>query len=396
MFAKIDQLYPEMVEIRRYLHQHPEPSFQEYKTAAYIADFYEQLGIPYIKNVGGNGVIATLKGGKKGKTIALRADFDALAIQDEKNVPYRSKNAGVMHACGHDGHTATLLALAKVMLDFQSDLPGTVLFLHQHAEEMAPGGAKPILESGALNQIDAIFGVHLWATSPVGVLQTNKNTLMAGADHFEVNIQGRGGHGALPHETNDAIIIGAELVTKLQTIISRRVDPLKTAVLSIGIFQAGTAFNIIADQAKLVGTVRYLDKTIQKQIIDEMENIIKGVCLSNDATYTFDYQKGYPPLINHALETELVLQAAHHIDELHQIEEVQPVMGAEDFAYYLLEKPGSYFFVGAKKEGFAFPHHHPKFDIDERSLPIAAKVLLQAYLSFQMNQSKEAIKEIQK
>ncbi|WP_304956680.1 M20 metallopeptidase family protein [Virgibacillus saliphilus] len=379
----IDNLYPEMVEIRRYLHQHPELSFQETETANYIATFYEKLGIPYQTKVGGNGIIATLKGGKPGKTVALRADFDALPIQDEKDVPYKSKVDGVMHACGHDGHTATLLTLAKVMKEYQEELPGTIEFLHQHAEEYAPGGAKPIVDSGAIDHVDAVFGTHLWATTPLGVLETSKDVFMAGADRFEIVIQGQGGHGAYPHETKDAIVLGSDVISHLQQIVSRRVDPLETAVVTVGIFEAGNAFNVIADQAKLVGTVRYLNPDIQEKIIAEMEKVIKGICVTNDASYTFDYVKGYPPLVNHKNEAELVLEASKEVEEIHKAEEVVPVMGGEDFAYYTLQKPGAYFFTGANLDGNPYPHHHPKFDIDERALPIAAKTLIQAYFAYQ-------------
>ncbi|GAB4073918.1 N-acetyl amino acid acetylase SndC [Barrientosiimonas marina] len=378
---KLDDLYPEMVEIRRFLHQYPELSFQETKTAQYIADFYEELGIPYQQNVGGNGVIATLEGGKPGKVVALRADFDALPIQDEKDVPYKSKIDGVMHACGHDGHTASLLTLAKVMTAFQDDLPGTILFLHQHAEEYAPGGAQPIIESGALDKADAVFGTHLWATTPFGVLQTSKDTFMAGPDRFEITIQGQGGHGGYPHQTKDAITIGSRLVSQLQEIVSRRLDPLSTAVISIGQFEAGSAFNVIADKARLVGTVRYLQLDVQEQIIEEMEKVIQGTCIANDASYTFDYDKGYPPLVNNTQEAELVLEASKQVDDIHTSEEIQPVMAGEDFAYYTQAKPGAYFFTGAKKEGY--PHHHPMFDIDERAIPVAAKTLIAAYFAYQ-------------
>ncbi|UJL48213.1 amidohydrolase [Virgibacillus sp. NKC19-16] len=372
-----------MVNIRRYLHQHPELSFQETETANYIAAFYEKLGIPYQTKVGGNGIIATLKGGKPGKTVALRADFDALPIQDEKDVPYKSKVNGVMHACGHDGHTSTLLTLAKVMKEYQEELPGTIEFVHQHAEEYAPGGAKPIVDSGALDHVDAVFGTHLWATTPLGVLQTSKDVFMAGADRFEIIIQGQGGHGAYPHETKDAIVLGSEVISQLQQVVSRRIDPLETAVVTIGIFEAGNAFNVIADQAKLVGTVRYLNPEIQEQAIAEMEKVIKGICVTNDASYTFDYVKGYPPLVNHEKEAELVLEASKEVEEIHTAEEVVPVMGGEDFAYYTLKKPGAYFFTGANLDGNPYPHHHPKFDIDERALPIAAKTLIQAYFAYQ-------------
>ncbi|XGA32983.1 amidohydrolase [Virgibacillus sp. CBA3643] len=372
-----------MVEIRRYLHQQPELSFQETETANYIANFYEKLGIPYQTKVGGNGIIATLKGGKPGKTVALRADFDALPIQDEKDVPYKSTVDGVMHACGHDGHTATLLTLAKVMKEYQEELPGTIEFLHQHAEEYAPGGAKPIVDSGAIDHVDAVFGTHLWATTPLGVLETSKDVFMAGADRFEIIIQGQGGHGAYPHETKDAIVLGSEVISQLQQVVSRRIDPLETAVVTVGIFEAGSAFNVIADQAKLVGTVRYLNSDIQEQVITEMEKVIKGICVTNDASYTFDYVKGYPPLVNHEKEAELVLEASKEVKEIQEAKEVVPVMGGEDFAYYTLKKPGAYFFTGANLDGNPYPHHHPKFDIDERALPIAAKTLIEAYYAYQ-------------
>ncbi|WP_077324991.1 M20 family metallopeptidase [Virgibacillus siamensis] len=380
---KLDEHYSEMVEIRRYLHQYPELSFQETKTAKYIADFYQELDIPCQTNVGGNGVIATLKGGKPGKTVALRADFDALPIQDQKDVPYKSKIDGVMHACGHDGHTAGLLILAKTMKNFQEQLPGTIVFLHQHAEEYAPGGAKPIIESGALDHVDAVFGTHLWATTPFGVLQTSRHAFMAGADRFDVTIQGKGGHGGYPHETKDAIVIGSQIVSQLQQIISRRLDPLETAVITIGQFEAGSAFNVIADTAKLVGTVRHLNTEVRDQIVTEIEKIIEGICVGNDVTYTLNYEKGYPPLINNASETDLLLQASEKVPEVKKAEVVKPVMAGEDFAYYTMEKPGAYFFTGAKLEGNTYPHHHPMFDIDERALPVAAKTLIAAYFEFQ-------------
>ncbi|MFD2130112.1 M20 family metallopeptidase [Pseudogracilibacillus auburnensis] len=379
----IDNLYSEMVEIRRYLHQYPEVSFQEFKTAQYIADFYEKLNIPYERNVGGNGVIATLKGGKPGKTVALRADFDALAIQDEKDVPYKSKNPGAMHACGHDGHTATLLVLAKVMKEYQEDLVGTILFLHQHAEEETPGGAKPIVESGALDHVDAVFGNHLWATTPLGTIQTRNGVFMAGTDRFEITIKGQGGHGAYPHETKDAVVIGAEVVSQLQNIVSRRVDPLKTAVITVGKFAAGNTFNIIADQATLIGTVRYLDTEIQSIVREELERVVKGICLANNAGYELNYGVGYPPVMNHEEETKLVFEASQQVSEVQSAVEVAPQMGGEDFAHYLNHKPGAFFFTGAKIEGQNYPHHHPKFDINEKSMPIAAKMLIGAYFAYQ-------------
>lgn len=383
LLQSIDLEYDQMVEIRRYLHQYPELSFHEQKTAKYIADTYEKLQIPYQTNVGGNGVIATLTGGKPGKTVALRADFDGLPIQDEKDVPYKSKVPGVMHACGHDGHTATLLTVAKAFKSVQADLPGTIVFVHQHAEELAPGGAKPIVDSGILDNVDAVFGTHLWTNTPYGVVQTSPKEFMAGADRFSITIQGKGGHGAIPHQTKDAIVIGSQLVSNLQQIVSRRVDPLDTAVLTIGTFQAGNTFNVIADTATITGTVRTFDENLQDKIIEEMEKIINGTCASNDASYTFNYEKGYPPVINHPEQAALVLEAARGVDGVKKAEEVVPSMTGEDFSYYLLKKPGAFFFTGAQKEGYFYPHHHPKFDIDERAMVLAAKTLIETVKLFQ-------------
>ena len=379
----IDENYDEMVSIRRYLHQHPELSFHEHKTAAYIADFYTDLDIPFIKDVGGNGIIATLKGGKPGKKIAFRADFDALPIKDEKDVSYKSKVDGVMHACGHDAHTASLLVLAKILKGFQKELPGTLVFVHQHAEEIPPGGANSIVKTGALDDIDAIFGNHFWATTEVGKIHTKQGSFMAGVDKLTIQINGAGGHGAYPHQTKDSIVIGSMLVTQLQTIISRRLDPLQTAVLTIGEFKSGSSFNIIADQAKLTGTVRYLDLDIQKQIINELERLVDGVAKTHDVEIILNYEKGYPPVINHPHETEMVLRAAQKVPEVNEAIEVNPQMAAEDFSYYLAHKPGAFFFTGAKKTKDSYPHHHPKFDIDEKALPIAAKVLIGAYFEAQ-------------
>src|SRR5699024_5174936 len=223
---QIELHFNEMVDIRRYLHKHPELSFNEINTAKYIADYYRNLNIPVETNVGGNGVIATIQGSLPGKTIAFRADFDALPIQDEKDVAYKSQVPGVMHACGHDAHTATLLVLAKIMNQFKHELPGTIMFLHQHAEELPPGGAISIVESGALDKVDAIFGNHFWSTLPGGTITTKEDVFMAGADRFTITICGKGGHGAYPEETKDAVIVGAEVITKLQTILSRKIGPI--------------------------------------------------------------------------------------------------------------------------------------------------------------------------
>lgn len=384
IYEMLDSHYNEMVEIRRYLHQYPELSFHEEKTAQYIANFYKKINIPVQTNVGGNGVIATLKGKLPGKTIAFRADFDGLPIQDEKDVPYKSKVPGVMHACGHDAHTATLLIFAKVMQQFQDQIPGTIVFLHQHAEEQTPGGAISIVESGALDHVDAVFGTHLWSTLPLGTVSLRHDELMAGADRFLIKIFGKGGHGAYPEDTKDALLIGTEIVTKLQTVVSRKISPVDTGVLTIGRFSSGTGFNIIANEAELEGTIRYFDCEVKQKMKDELKRIVNGICLANDVTYEIDYTDGYPPVVNHEREAKIIFDVTKDVPGVHLVEEGPLQMGAEDFAYYLLKKPGAFFFTGAGKLDVENPpHHHPLFDIDERSMLIAAKTFTRVFFAYQ-------------
>ncbi|APH06037.1 M20 family metallopeptidase [Bacillus weihaiensis] len=385
-WSLLDQHYDEMVSIRRHLHMHPELSFKEYKTAAYIADYYHELGIDVREHVGGNGVVAKITGGLPGPTVALRADFDALPIQDEKNVAYKSTIPGVMHACGHDGHTATLLVLAKVFHQNKQSLHGSVVLIHQHAEEYAPGGAIAMIEDGCLEGVDVIFGTHLWASEPVGTIQYRPGPIMAAADRFEIMIIGQGGHGAQPHKTKDAIVIGSQLVTNLQQIVSRKVDPIQAAVVSVGSFVAENAFNVIANSAKLIGTARTFNEEVRTQIETEIERIVKGTCMMNDADYHYSYFRGYPAVVNHEEPTKLLQEFAGDVPGVNLVEETPLQMGGEDFAYYLQQVKGSFFFTGAKPNtnSQTYPHHHPMFDIEETAMLIAAKTLCQATIRYQI------------
>lgn len=387
LWSSLESHFNEMVNIRRYLHMHPEVSFKEVKTAQYIASYYENLGIDYRPNVGGNGVVATIKGQLPGPTVALRADFDALPIQDEKDVEYKSTVPGVMHACGHDGHTATLLVLAKVLHNNRHLINGNIVLIHQHAEEYAPGGAISMIKDGCLDGVDVIFGTHLWASEPVGKIQYRVGPFMAAADRFEINITGKGGHGAQPHKTKDAILIGSQIVTNLQQIVSRKVNPVHSAVVSIGSFVADNAFNIIANSAKLIGTVRTFEENVRTQIELEIEKVVKGICVMNDADYVYDFIRGYPAVVNHPAETLLLKEIAQKVPGVVDVEESPLEMGGEDFSYYLQHVNGTFFFTGAMPQDkeSAFPHHHPKFDIDEKALLIAAKTLCQATIQYQLN-----------
>ncbi|WLD94354.1 M20 family metallopeptidase [Alkalihalobacillus sp. AL-G] len=384
LYAKLKEHYEEMVEIRRFLHQNPELSFEEVETPKYIAAFHEKLGHEVRTGVGGRGVVATLKGEKPGKTVALRADFDALPIHEENDVPYKSKVDGVMHACGHDGHTATLLVLAKVLNGMKDELEGAVVFIHQHAEEYQPGGAIAMIEDGCLDGVDVIFGTHLWATSPVGEVATRTGPVMAAADRFHVTIQGQGGHGAQPHLTKDAIVIGSQLVVNLQQLVSRRVDPQESAVVSVGAFEAVNGFNVIADTAKLTGTVRTFNEDVRDFLEHELERVVKGTCVSADADYSYQFLRGYPAVVNHPEETDFVAEIAKSVPGVTDVEEAAAQMGGEDFAYYLQHVKGTFFFTGAQDQTreVTYPHHHPKFNIDERGMLVAANTLGTAAVTF--------------
>lgn len=384
LFDLLHENYDEMVAIRRHLHKNPELSFQEFETAKYITSFYNSLNIEVTSNVGGNGVVAKVYGAKQGKTVALRADFDALPIQDEKNVPYKSQVNGVMHACGHDGHTATLLILAKCLHKLKANLEGTYVFIHQHAEEIAPGGALSMIEDGCLQNVDIIFGTHLWATKKLGTIALRTGPIMAAADRFEIMIQGQGGHGAQPHLANDAIVTAAQLITNLQQIVSRRINPTETAVLSIGSIVADNSFNVIADKVNLTGTVRTFNKATQSLIKNELEKVINGTCIANNCTYSFNYQVGFPPVINEKNSTNYLINIAETIADITTIKTIDRQMTGEDFAYYLQKVKGCFFFTGAMpdNEQAAFPHHHPKFDINEKAMLTAAKTLGLAAISY--------------
>lgn len=379
LLDKIDAHFDEMVAIRRHLHMHPELSFQEKETANYIIEYYQKLGVPVEPNISGYGLIARIKGSKPGKRIALRADFDALPIQDEKDVPYKSKVDGVMHACGHDGHTATLLIIGKLLWEMRDVLAGEYVLIHQHAEEADPGGAIGMIQAGALNGVDAIFGTHLSSNHPTGMIGYRVGPLMAAVDSFELKIQGKGGHGAHPHQTKDAIVIGSQLVMNLQQLVARRVAPTESAVLTVGSFVASNADNIIADTAYLNGTIRTFDKEVRATMEREFKRVVHGTEIAQDCTIKLDYRKGYPAIVNHEKETLFVRDIAQDICD---VVEIPATMGGEDFAYYLEEKPGTFFFTGAAPVEYA-PHHHPKFDIDEKGMLVAAKVMLSAALEYQ-------------
>ncbi|MEK4029833.1 M20 family metallopeptidase [Pseudobacillus sp. FSL P4-0506] len=381
---ELEKHFEETVKVRRYLHQHPELSFEEEETPKLIARLLTEMGIEVKTKVGGRGVIGTIYGGKPGKTVALRADFDALPIQDLKEVPYRSTVPGKMHACGHDAHTATLLSVANALQNKRESLQGKVVLIHQFAEELVPGGAKEMIKDGCLDGVDAIFGTHLWSTIPVGQAAFQPQAIMAAADHFEVEIIGKGGHGGLPHETVDPIVLGMNWVQLIQQIISRNVSPLDSAVISVGVFHGGDAFNIIPEKVTIKGTVRTFRSDVQQLIEQRMETLLHSLCEGAGASYQYQYIKGYPPVINHADETAFVRSCAEDILGSSNCYVAEPLMVGEDFSYYLQRVPGTFFLTGAgnPEKNAVYPHHHPMFDIDEQAMLYAGKILASAAWKF--------------
>ena len=353
LMEMIESRKEEMIEIRRYLHENPELSFQEEKTAQYIVDFYKEKDVDIQRNVGnGYGIIVTIKGGKPGKTIGLRADFDALPIVEETDVPFKSKNEGVMHACGHDGHTAYLLVLADCLIQLKSELVGTIKIIHQHAEEAPPGGAKSMIESGLLDDLDAIFGVHLFPNIPTGIIGIRSGYALAGRSYFKLKIQGVGGHGSSPHMANDSIVAGSHFVTTVQTIISRRLNPFDMGVITIGSFDGKGTFNVIKDSVELEGDIRYMTVETQQLIEKEVRRIIKGIEEEFGVNCELTYTADYPPLYNDPEITSFVKSSLETMDDpnIKKIVESAMISGSEDFAYYLEKIPGCFFNIGCLAE----------------------------------------------
>ncbi|MBJ6363286.1 M20 family metallopeptidase [Paenibacillus sp. GCM10012307] len=374
----MQSLYSAMVGWRRYLHRHPELSYEEKQTSLYIAEQLRAMGCEPVVGVGGHGLTVLIQGEKPGPVVALRADIDALPIQDQKQVDYISTVPGVMHACGHDAHTATLLGIAKYYMDHRSALAGARKLIFQPAEESTPGGALPMIREGVLENVDAIYGVHLWTPLPVGMVASKSGAFMAAPDEFYIDITGRGGHGGLPHETIDAIIIGSALVSALQTIISRNVNPLEPAVISVGSFQAGSTTNVIAETAHLRGTVRTFNPDTRKLIRQRMEEMIQQTCSMYGGKGVLDYREGYPTVVNDADEIARFFKVGGKLLPQEQVQQSGLIMAGEDFSYYLQQRRGCFMFVGAgnPEKGARYPHHHPLFDIDENAMLISANLLI--------------------
>lgn len=371
---EIQKISEHIYSYRRDFHQYPELSFQEYRTAETISKHLESFGIEHRTEVGKTGVVGEIVFGD-GPTIALRADMDALPIQEVGDLKYKSKNEGVMHACGHDGHMAILLGAANALSKNKKLKKGKVRFIFQPAEEGA-GGARYMIKDGCLDQVDEIYGLHLWNYQPVGEIGVKNGPIMAAADMFDIIIKGKGGHGATPQGTVDAIVVASNLITMLQTIVSRNTNPLDNTVVTIGEINGGQNFNVIADEVRLTGTTRAYTENNRNMIKKRMQDIIDGVSKSFGAEIVLKYKEGYPPTVNHEDPTKLILEASSMVVGKGAGYPYLS-MGGEDFSYYLQKVPGCFFFVGSapdKNNILSTPHHCSHFDIDERSLLIGASV----------------------
>lgn len=369
----------QLVAWRRDLHRHPELAFQEHRTAGLVAGSLAQLGLEVQTGVGQTGVVGILEGARPGPTVLLRFDMDALPINEETGLTYKSEVAGKMHACGHDAHTAIGLGVATLLASRQDDLPGRVKFMFQPAEEIA-GGARAMIADGVLKTPvpDAAFGLHVWSMTAVGQAVVKGGPLWASADKFDVEITGRGAHGALPHQGVDAIVVAAHAITQLQTVVSRSIDPLEPAVLSIGEISGGSAFNVIAERVMFSGTLRTFDQAVRELIIQRMHIVFGGVCAAFGASYALDISFHAPPLVNDPDAAEHVRRIAAEILGADAVADGPMLTVAEDMAEILNRVPGCFFVLGAMpdRNGLpAEPHHSPRFEIDEQVMPLGVAIL---------------------
>ncbi|ASS76634.1 hypothetical protein CIG75_17775 [Tumebacillus algifaecis] len=381
---RLSELYPRLVATRRDLHQHPELGFEEVRTSKIIAEWLTDLGLEVRTGIAKTGVVGRLRGAKQGKTVALRADMDALPIQDLKSCEYASKVPGKMHACGHDAHTTIVLGAATLLAELREELTGDVLFIFQPAEE-GPGGAAPMIAEGVLEGVDMVFGIHMAPVAPAGIVAVSPGPAMASADEFTLRIKGTGGHAAYPHLALDAIPVAAQVVTALQQIVSRAVDPTQTAVLSIGTIQGGTKANVIADVVEMTGTVRTFDPLLREELPKRIESIASSIAAGFGASCELDYQFKYPVLINHPEATKLMREVAAEQFGAGRVLDAPPQMSGEDFAYFLQQVPGCFTFLGCKHPEplvDSYNVHHPAFDIDERVLPIGVQLLTAGVLTY--------------
>lgn len=385
---EFDEILPGVVADRRHFHENPELAFEEVKTAAYVAERLQQLGVEDIKTgVGKTGVTGLIRGEKgDGKVVMLRADMDALPILEEVDAEYKSKVDGVMHACGHDAHTAMLLGVTRILMQHKANFKGTVKVLFQPAEEVPPGGAQAMIKDGALEdpKVDAAFGLHVASDMPAGQIGWRSGPGSAGSDRFRAVIKGKGGHAARPQSSTDPVVIAAQIIIALQSLVSRETDPMDSVVLSTTAVLAGEAFNVIPDTAELRGTVRTIDPDSRERMEKRVQEVIKGIAQTMGAETEITYIKGYPSLQNDEAMADIVRRAAIEVVGEDQVIESGLGLGGEDFSYFSLEVPSCFFRCGTRNEerDIVWGHHHPKFDVEEEGFVNGMATMANAAITY--------------
>lgn len=389
ILAAAEALLPHMSADRRQLHRHPELGFQEFETARYIVDRLREIGITEIREgIAETGVLAMITGTAPGpgRTVLLRADMDALPIDELNEVDYRSQNPGRMHACGHDGHVAMLLAIGHLLYERRDRFSGHVKLCFQPSEEAYGGGARPMIEAGVLDDpnVDAVFGQHAASQVAAGIVGVRGGPLQASTDELRLTVRGTGGHGAMPNLSVDTVLVACEIVSALQSIASRNTDPLHAVVVTIGAIHGGTAGNIIPETIELKGTVRTMDAVDRDLVEQRVHEIAQGVAATYGATVEIHYHRGYPPTVNDPAMADLARRAAVTAIGEERVREAGQLMAAEDFSYFLEARPGAYVFLGTRNDerGIVWPHHHPRFDMDESAFPYGVATLVQTTLDF--------------
>ncbi|MBC5809326.1 MAG: amidohydrolase [Candidatus Eremiobacteraeota bacterium] len=370
-------LLDKVIATRRDLHAHPELGFEETRTAAIVAERLRGLGLDVHEGIAKTGVVGVLRGSRPGKTIMLRADMDALPLPEESDVSYRSTNEGKMHACGHDGHVAMLLGAAELVAARREDVAGTVMFCFQPAEE-GKGGAREMVAEGLLERfgVERAYGLHLYSQLKTGTLGFRSGPFYASSDSIEITIHGHGGHGAAPHLSIDPILVAAEFVASVQKVVSRQVDPLEPAVVTIGSFHGGTTHNVIPSSVRLLGTVRAFDAGVREKMAERIERVLRGVCEASNARYDFDYLWRYPVTSNDVEQTEYARALAERTFGEERVITSDQHMGAEDFSFFAQKVPACFFVLGAGSDArTSFPHHHGKFNIDEAALETGVRMM---------------------
>lgn len=385
LLQRAEEILPWLIEVRRDFHRFPEFGFEEFRTRDRIISYLEEMNIPY-QVVCGTGVVGLIQGSKAGKTVALRGDMDALPIEEQNDVPYKSQVSGKMHACGHDAHMTVLLGTARLLQERKDDLAGTVKLLFQPAEE-TDGGAKPMIEAGVLEnpKVDAAFGLHVAPHLPVGQVSVKYGQMYAASDTFTISVKGENAHGAYPHEGKDAIVIAAQVINSLQTIVSRNVDPRQSAVVSVGVIQGGTQGNIVADEVQLRGTIRTLERSVREYVRRRVKEIVEYVPRSMGGSGTITLKEGYTSLINDDQMVDLVRKNGERLLGAENVKIAQlPGMGVEDFAFFAEAVPSAFYNLGCgnRAKGYVYAVHHPRFDIDEECLKIGAAMQARVALSF--------------